>query len=642
MSISGLTALSLFTDKAPASPTYFNAKWAEVQANFDTVAASGVSASQVSSALSVVRTGLYNVLEYGSSISRTIAAVGSGAGVVDARGLTSLQTIDHDWFGSWGGGSITLLLGPTRYVYTSTVSLPSNTVIVLSGTTFVAGAAVDCFASRSSSIGANITNNGSTLTPTVSISGVTVGDPLVVFGHVPRGGRDNTTINFVGGWGAADSTVTVTSTTGFGNNGWFRCEGELVQFASKSATEFIGCTRGNRGTTAATHADGTAVDRAVYESFVVEAVGASSLSLGNTGATSATSAGVTATSMEGLIGTQNVHFLGHGTFDGSRITSATAIMGLNVRNWTGGPQIVYRNYPSQAIELTAARECRFDGIYQDCGNRSAAVGSGQLAFSNCKDIQFAGEYRNCYIGAVIDDRTTAATLYDGPMEHCSLEMRQVFDCSFGAVLSGVSASYAHVGTAYGVDTYVIGLNAEQWVTQPTTSANVIICDTVAPNPTQGAIRVLSGASGGGNLLVSRTPGVTITEVTGSLTSNNAVYENLTSSVRNQAVWASGLSVGGTGSLIPAISSTSSLIGAFVVQGSASSFTVITWAAARANDQILVTPTSLNAAVSSLSSGIVAHSHCTQNGQIELRLSNVSTLAQNVSSKTWYFTRISPF
>lgn len=106
-----------------------------------------------------------------------------------------------------------------------------------------------------------------------------------------------------------------------------------------------------------------------------------------------------------------------------------------------------------------------------------------------------------------------------------------------------------------------------------------------------------------------------------------------------------ISIGGggaSGSAIRGISSTSSLIGAFVVQGSASSFTVIAWTQARANDIILATPTSLSGAVSSLSSGIVVHSHCTQNGQVELRLSNVSTLAQNVSSKTWYLTRITPF
>ena len=90
-----------------------------------------------------------------------------------------------------------------------------------------------------------------------------------------------------------------------------------------------------------------------------------------------------------------------------------------------------------------------------------------------------------------------------------------------------------------------------------------------------------------------------------------------------------------------ISSTSSLVAPFVVQGSASSFTIIVWPAARAGDQVFVTP-GPTATVSSISSGLVAHSHCTQNGQVEFRLSNVSTLVQNQSTRTWYFTRISPF
>lgn len=106
------------------------------------------------------------------------------------------------------------------------------------------------------------------------------------------------------------------------------------------------------------------------------------------------------------------------------------------------------------------------------------------------------------------------------------------------------------------------------------------------------------------------------------------------------LWGSGISIGGTGTLIPAISSVSSKIGAFVVQPSSSSFTVVTWAAVKAGDQIMVTP--FGAGVSSVSSGLVVHSHCTQNGQIEVRLSNVSTLAQNQSSISWFFTRITPF
>lgn len=40
MTLSNITTLSSFTDKAPASPEYFNAKFAEVNANFSTIAAS--------------------------------------------------------------------------------------------------------------------------------------------------------------------------------------------------------------------------------------------------------------------------------------------------------------------------------------------------------------------------------------------------------------------------------------------------------------------------------------------------------------------------------------------------------------------------------------------------------------------------
>ena len=110
------------------------------------------------------------------------------------------------------------------------------------------------------------------------------------------------------------------------------------------------------------------------------------------------------------------------------------------------------------------------------------------------------------------------------------------------------------------------------------------------------------------------------------------------------VWMSGLSVGSsslTGTAIAAISSVSSLVGAFVVQGSASSFTGIAWPAAGIGD-IILTGVFKSGAASSVSSGLVPWSHVTVAGQIEFRLSNVSTLVQNQSAQTWVFTRITPF
>lgn len=117
------------------------------------------------------------------------------------------------------------------------------------------------------------------------------------------------------------------------------------------------------------------------------------------------------------------------------------------------------------------------------------------------------------------------------------------------------------------------------------------------------------------------------------------------SILGGTVWSnSGISVGSsgnTGSLIPAISSLSSSVGVWVVQGSASSFTGIAWPAAKVGD-IILTGVLIGAGASSVSSGLVPWSHVTVAGQIEFRLSNCSTLVQNQSAQTWVFTRISPF
>ncbi len=115
-------------------------------------------------------------------------------------------------------------------------------------------------------------------------------------------------------------------------------------------------------------------------------------------------------------------------------------------------------------------------------------------------------------------------------------------------------------------------------------------------------------------------------------------------VTGTTVFGSGISVGtstNTGTLIPAISSLSSSVGVWVVQGSASSFTGIAWPAARVGD-IILTGVLIGGGASSVSSGLVPWSHVTVAGQIEFRLSNVSTLVQNQSAQTWVFTRISPF
>ena len=96
--------------------------------------------------------------------------------------------------------------------------------------------------------------------------------------------------------------------------------------------------------------------------------------------------------------------------------------------------------------------------------------------------------------------------------------------------------------------------------------------------------------------------------------------------------------GYTGTPVYAMSFTTCVMPIMTVQGSASSFTVFVWPAARIGDFIQVCPDN-NPGQSSLSSGLVLHSHCTLAGQVELRLSNVSTLVQIQSAQTLRWLRI---
>lgn len=112
------------------------------------------------------------------------------------------------------------------------------------------------------------------------------------------------------------------------------------------------------------------------------------------------------------------------------------------------------------------------------------------------------------------------------------------------------------------------------------------------------------------------------------------------SILANAGWFSSLSLGGA-NLPLQISTTSFIVQIQLVQGSASSFTIATLATVKKGD-ILIPCLQGGAGVSSLSSGLVYTSHCTQDGQFEFRYSNVSTLVQNQSAQTFNLAIIRAF
>lgn len=81
MTLSGLTALSSFTDKAPVSPTYMNAKFGEIQANLDQIGAVAFSTSSLTA-----RLGYVHVDDYGGvADGATDTSAALDAAVVAAR-----------------------------------------------------------------------------------------------------------------------------------------------------------------------------------------------------------------------------------------------------------------------------------------------------------------------------------------------------------------------------------------------------------------------------------------------------------------------------------------------------------------------------------------------------------------------------
>jgi hypothetical protein len=112
--------------------------------------------------------------------------------------------------------------------------------------------------------GTGVTAGGSlTMTPYVVI-GPTFQTPAYGFGTGLWGGvvipSVATTLN-----GAIDNvvtTITVTSAAAFPSAGRIDIDSELITYTSKSATQFLGCTRGANGTTAASHLTAATVTNA--------------------------------------------------------------------------------------------------------------------------------------------------------------------------------------------------------------------------------------------------------------------------------------------------------------------------------------------------------------------------------------------
>jgi hypothetical protein len=87
----------------------------------------------------------------------------------------------------------------------------------------------------------------------------TTGGSLLQFPHGAFSDTAYTTLN--GGINSSVTTITVSSTTGFPSAGQIRIESEVIIYTGTTLTTFTGCTRGARGSTAASHLTGVSVTK---------------------------------------------------------------------------------------------------------------------------------------------------------------------------------------------------------------------------------------------------------------------------------------------------------------------------------------------------------------------------------------------
>jgi hypothetical protein len=104
----------------------------------------------------------------------------------------------------------------------------------------------------------------------------------------------SSTINMVSNLSATATTIILTSATTFAASGIVLIENEVISYASKTATNLVGCVRGINGTTAAAHVDTTTVTQ--LSPIVLGSIRLKGISISGT----ATAGSVTLTSNNGI------------------------------------------------------------------------------------------------------------------------------------------------------------------------------------------------------------------------------------------------------------------------------------------------------------------------------------------------------
>lgn len=454
----------------------------------------------------------------GVRLRAAIDDLGADGGTVDARGLVGTQTIDVDIFANLTAEKpIAILCGSNTFIITTIQNIPPQVTFYLDGTVFKLndGAAQSFMFRFRTGTGLATVNSGSaniTLNA-VPTNGVLFkeGGTIGVFGHVPTGATDRTTVTTDPGSGG--TTIEVASTADFAStNGYLRIEGEAVFYTGTTATSFTGCTRGYGGTTAAGHVSGTIVERAVYETYRILSVS------GTVDGTLEKPVPLTATAMDFHVGVSDVAFRGNGIIDGDKPDSdstnnAIGIYGFFANRLFVDDNIKIQHWDHSGIQIVQGRSCTINGTYEDVGWPSLFLGSAIWFFQGTRDCRANIQTTDCNISVAVDSRTTAPDLYDNRCNGNNV----VIDRNRGGwktvVVEEGDQNFVFVRSSIGHSSKVLSVTSPQWGVPDGGVGNVFIIGAVSP--ISNIVEYDSAMADKQNSLISFTRAATYTLVEGS-------------------------------------------------------------------------------------------------------------------------------
>ncbi|MBI1908868.1 MAG: hypothetical protein HYS22_01705 [Deltaproteobacteria bacterium] len=189
-----------------------------------------------------------------ASTGNTTFATGNFTGSVQTGGTTRLTNSGglQNIASIAGTGALTVASGSGDL----TLDGAGGTVAIASGDTLSAGAITGS---------GNLTINTSDLAVNTSnrMVGIATASPvekLEVSGGLRAGLAPTSLTTLSAGAGSTDTSLSVTSTSGYASAGTLLIDSEAINYTGTAATSFTGLTRGALGTTAATHNSGATVD----------------------------------------------------------------------------------------------------------------------------------------------------------------------------------------------------------------------------------------------------------------------------------------------------------------------------------------------------------------------------------------------